>query len=132
MLQEGKEGLEGTLVARQREPLQPVVDAHADRPTFGVVGQREEDVFLSAVSNEEAAQRGVLQHAVGVLHSQRPPVEAAALELGGRLCDDVAVLLGGESWEVSQIHGAGRSQVWAGLSSSRRRQSQGRRWRGGA
>lgn len=116
-----------------------VVDAHADRPTFGVVGQREEDVFLSAVSNEEAAQRGVLQHAVGVLHSQGPPVEAAALELGGRLCDDVAVLLGGESWEVGEIHGAGRPQVWAGLtqrllglSSSRRRQSQGDRRRGGA
>lgn len=137
MLQEGKECREGALVACQREPLPLEVDAHADRPASGVVGQREEDVFLPAVTDEEAAQRGVLQHAVSVLHSQRPPVEAAALELGGGLGDDVAVLLGGESWEVGQVDGAGRAgpQVLVGLTpellglgSSCLRRGQGR-WR---
>lgn len=82
-----------------------VADAHADRPALGVVGQREEDVLLSAVADEEASQWSVPQHAVGVLHSQRAPVEAAALELGRCVCDDVAVLLAGEGGEVGQIRG---------------------------
>lgn len=88
-----------------------VVDAHADRATLGVVGEREENVFLPAVSDEEAAQRGVPQHAVSVLHSQGSPVEAAAFELGCGLCDDLTVLLGGEGGEVGQIH-RGSTSTW--------------------
>lgn len=79
-----------------------------------MVGQREEDVFLTAITDEEAAQRGVPKHAVSVLHSQRTPVEAAALELGCCVCDDSAVLLAGERRKVSQIDG-GRSTVLIGL-----------------
>lgn len=92
-----------------------VVDAHADRPALAVVGQREEDVFLTAVPDEEAAQRGVPQHAMGVLHSQGPPIEAAALELGRCVCDDLAVLLAGEGGEVGQVRrGDGhRPRVWS-------------------
>lgn len=73
-----------------------------------MVGQREEDVLLAAVPDEEASQRSVPQHAMGVLHSQRAPVEAAALELGRCVGDDVAVLLAGEGWEVGQIHAGDR------------------------
>lgn len=90
-----------------------VLDAHADRPALGVVGQREEDVLLPTVADEEASQRSVPQHAVGVLHSQRTPVEAAALELRRRVGDDLTVLLAGESPEVSQIHGRDCSRVRA-------------------
>lgn len=118
MLQEGKECREGALVARQREPLPLVVDAHADRSVLCVVGQREEDVLLTAVADEEAAQWCVLQHAVGVLHSQWAPVEAAALELGDCVYDDVAVFLGGERTKVSQVHGTDRRRshawIWIG------------------
>lgn len=118
MLQEGKERREGALVARQRELLALVVDAHADRPAPGVVGQREEDVVLPAVADEEASQRSVPQHAMGVLHSQRTPVEAAALELGRCVGDDVAVLLAGEGGEVGQIRAAddhrSRVGIWSG------------------
>lgn len=85
-----------------------VVDAHADWPALAVVGQREEDVFLPAVADEEAAKRSVLQHPMGVLHSQRTPVEGAALELGSCVCDDLAVFLAGEGGEVGQIHRADR------------------------
>lgn len=67
-------------------------------------GQREENVLLPAVADEEASQRSVPQHAMGVLHSQGAPVEAAALELGCCGCDDVAVLLGGEGGEMGQVH----------------------------
>lgn len=70
-----------------------------------MVGQREEDVFLPAVADEEAAQRSVPQHAVGVLHSQGAPVEGAALELGRCVGDDLAVLLAGEGGEVGEVHG---------------------------
>lgn len=91
-----------------------VVDAHADWSALGVVGQCEEDVFLSAVPDEKAAQRSVPQHAVCVLHSQRAPVEATALELGRCVRDDLAVLLAAEGREMGQIHrGDGhRSRVW--------------------
>lgn len=84
--------------------MSTVGDAHADRPGLGVVGQCEEDVLLAAVADEEASQRSVPQHAMGVLHSQRAPVEAAALKLGRCVGDDVTVLLAGEGWEVGQIH----------------------------
>lgn len=100
MLQEGKERWEGTLVAGQREPLPLVVDAHAHRSFFVVIGQGEEDVLLPAVADKEAAQRSVAEHAMGLLHSQRAPVEAAALKLGSCVGDYVAVLLGGEGWEM--------------------------------
>lgn len=82
-----------------------VVDAHADRTALGVIGQSEEHVLLPAVSDEEAAQRSVPQHAVGVLHYQRSPVEAAALELGCCFRDDLAVLLAGEDGKVGEIDG---------------------------
>lgn len=85
-----------------------VGDAHADWPTLGVVGQREEDVLLPAVADEEASQRSVPQHVMGVLHSQGTPVEAAALKLGRCVCDDVAVLLGGEGGEMRQVYRRGR------------------------
>lgn len=92
-----------------------VVDAHADRSALGVVGQREEDVFLPAVADEETAQRSVPQHAMGVLHSQRAPVEAAALELGRCVCDGQAVLLAGEGGEVGQVQDGNRSlgRLWS-------------------
>lgn len=92
-----------------------VVDAHADWPAFGVVGQREENVFLPAVADEEAAQWSVPQHAMGVLHSQRAPVEGAALELGRCVCDDRTVLLAGEGGEVGQIHGRDGHQSGVGI-----------------
>lgn len=111
VLQEGKEGRKAALVARQRELLLLVVNANTDRPALGVVGQREEDVFLTAVADEEASQRGVPQHAVCVLHSQRAPVEAAALELGRRVRDDLTVLLAGEGWKVSQVDGGEGPEV---------------------
>lgn len=118
ILQEGEERREGALVARQRELLTTVGDAHAHRPALGVVGQREEDVLLPAVADKEASQGSVPQHAMRVLHSQRTPVEAAALELGRCVGDDVAVLLAGEGGEVGQVHGGvGRrsgAPVWRG------------------
>lgn len=118
MFQEGKEVREGALVARQRELLALVVDANADRPALGVVGQREEDVLLPAVADEEASQRSVPQHPMGVLHSQRTPVEAAVLELGRCVCDDAAVLLAAEGGEVGQIQAAddhrSRVGIWSG------------------
>lgn len=80
-----------------------VVDADADRAGLGVVGKREEDVFLAAVADQEAAQRSFPQHAVGVLNSEGTPVEAAALELGGGFRDDFAVLLAGEGSEVGPV-----------------------------
>lgn len=81
-----------------------VVYAHVDRSTLGVVGQSEEDVFLPTVADEEAAQWSVPQHAMSVLHSQRTPVEAAALKLGGGVCDDLTVLFTGEDAKVGRIH----------------------------
>lgn len=101
ILQEGKERWEGALVAGQRELLLLVVDAHTDGSFPVVIGQGEKDVLLPAVTDKVAAQRGAAEHAVGLLHSQRAPVEAAALKLGGCVSDDVAVLLGGERWEMS-------------------------------
>lgn len=89
-----------------------VVDAHADRTALGVIGQREEHVLLPAVSDEEAAQRSVPQHAMGVLHSQRTPVEAAAFELGCCVCDDLAVLLAGEGGKVGEIDRGHPPRVW--------------------
>lgn len=77
-----------------------------------MVGQREEDVLLPAVSDEEAAQRRVPQHTVRVLHSQRAPVEAAALKLDRGVCDDPAVLLAGKGWEVGEIHGGHACYAW--------------------
>lgn len=68
MLQEGEERLEAAFAACQRELLLLVLDANADRPAVGAVRQREEDGVLPAVPDEEAAPRGVLQHAVSVLH----------------------------------------------------------------
>lgn len=104
MFQKGEERREGAFVSDQRKPLLLVVDANADRPVPGVVGQREEDVLLPAVADEEAAQRRLPQHTVGVLHSERTPVEPAALELGRRICNDVTVLLAGEGGEVGEVH----------------------------
>lgn len=69
-----------------------------------MVRQREEDVFLAAVTDEEAAQRRFPQHTVGVLHSERTPVETAALKLGRCVCNDVTVLFTGEDGEVGQVH----------------------------
>lgn len=115
MLQEGKERWEGSPVARQRELLALVLDAHADRPALGVVGQREEDVLLPAVADEEASQRSFPEHAMGVLHCQRTPVEAAALELGRCVSDDIAVLLAGEGGEVGQIRAADHHRSWVGI-----------------
>lgn len=104
MFQEREQRRESALVPRQREPLLLVLDAHADRPAFGVVGQGEEDVFLLAVANEVAAQWRVFEHGVGLLHAEGTPVEAAAFQLGGGLRDDVAVLLAGEKREVGEVH----------------------------
>ncbi|KAG7239502.1 hypothetical protein INR49_028973 [Caranx melampygus] len=73
-----------------------LVDAHADRTALGVIGQSEEHVLLPAVADEEASQRSVPQHSVGVLHSQWSPVEPAALELGCCVRDNLAVLLAGK------------------------------------
>jgi len=107
VLQEGEERREGALVARQREALALVVDAHADRAALAVVGQREEDVLLPAVADEVAARRGEAQHAVSLLHPQGAPVEGAALQLGRRVRDDLAVLLAGEGGEVGRGGGRG-------------------------
>lgn len=82
-----------------------VVNADADRAVFGVVGQREEDVFLAAVTNEETSQRSFPQHAMGVFHSKGAPVKTAELKLGCCVRDDPAVFLGGKSAEVSPMAG---------------------------
>lgn len=103
MLQKGEQCQEGALAARQRKLVLLVVNANADRPALGVVGQREEHVLLPAVTNQEASQGSVLQHAVGVLHSQRAPVKAAALEFGRSISDGVTVLSRGEGTKVSQV-----------------------------
>lgn len=103
MFQEGKERREGALVARQRELSSTVYHANAHGATLGVVGQREEDVLLPAVAYEEAAKWRLPQHAVGVLHPQRAPVEAAAFELCCCGRNDIAVFLAGEGGEVGQL-----------------------------
>lgn len=86
-----------------------VFDAHADRAALGVVGQGEEDVLLPAVADEEAAQRRIFEHGMSLLHAQRSPVEATALQLGDRVRDDVTVLFAGEHGEVSEVHTGYRS-----------------------
>lgn len=82
-----------------------VVDADADRAVLVVVGKREEDVFLSAVTDQEASQRSFPQHPVSVFHSEGAPVKTAELKLGRCVRDDLAVLLGGEGAEVSPVAG---------------------------
>lgn len=103
MLQEGKERREGALVARKRELSSTVYDANAHRAALGVVGQCEEDVLLPAVADEEASKRRLPQHTVGVLYTERAPVETTAFEF--RCCgrDDIAVFLAGEGGEVGPL-----------------------------
>lgn len=115
MLQEGKERREGVLVARKRELSSTVYDANAHRAALGVVGQCEEDVLLPAVADEEASKRRLPQHAVGVLYTERAPVETTAFEF--RCCgrDDIAVFLAGEGGEVGPLWQL--CQGWSGFES---------------
>lgn len=56
-------------------------DSDAGGSIITAVAQCEEDVRLDAVSDEESAPGRVREHGVGLLHGERPPVEAAVLEL---------------------------------------------------
>lgn len=60
MLQEGEDAGEGAVAVAQGEQLPLVLDANADRPALGVEGQREKDVLLAAVPDQEASQGSVL------------------------------------------------------------------------
>jgi len=106
VLQQLEEPREAALAARQAKALVAVHDAHADGARLRAVRQSEEHVLLPAVPHQVAAQRCIPQHAVGLLHAQRAPVEAAALQLRGGVRDDAEVLLRGEGREVG---GEGRA-----------------------
>lgn len=78
---------------------------YADRTLRRPVAQREENVLLLTVTDQERSHRFLLELVVGLLHGHGPPVEAALLQHGHGLDDGLEVALAPEQAEVRDVFG---------------------------
>ena len=66
MFEQEEEAGERVLTSCQAEPLSLIDDAYADRAVGRAIGQREEDVCLTTVPDQECSRGNVLQSIVSL------------------------------------------------------------------
>lgn len=66
MFQQEEEAGEGVLTSCQAEPLSLIDDAYADWSAVRPIGQREEDIFLTTIPDQERSRGDVLQSTVSL------------------------------------------------------------------
>lgn len=66
VFQQEEEAGEGVLTSCQAEPLSLIDDAYADWSAVRPIGQREEDIFLTTIPDQERSRGDVLQSTVSL------------------------------------------------------------------